>query len=304
MNSTLKKRLDGLNKVSNKGKYKPKTMCKFFYNGVRLDDSVSGLDTSDVTDFTKAFNFSHQMVNVPSKLELDTSSGTNFTSMFSVCSQLQTIPYIDTSNGITFNSMFGGSTQITKIPPLNTSSGTDFNAMFSGCSSLTSIPSLDTSNGTKFNAMFSGCSSLTSIPSLDTSNGITFNNMFNGCSNLTTIEGIDLDKATETTDMFTGCTSLTSIRLYNIRTSISFTQKNGPACDLDVDSIVNICNELCVVANTQSVGFGSNAAKMNSLYCKIINDSTEKKPMVLCESTDEGAMIIYDYLTLKNWKLA
>ena len=48
---------------------------------------------------------------------------------------------------------------------------------------------------------------------------------------------------------------------------------------------------------------GTNLAKIADLYCKVTDDANEKKPMELCESTDEGAMTLTAYAALKNWQL-
>ena len=187
---------------------------------------------------------------------------------------------IDTSNGTNFDSMFYNCSDLTTVPKLNTSKGTDFCGMFFSCQSLTSIPDLDTSNGTDFSYMFQSCSSLTSIPELNIGNGTNFNNMFQNCS------------------------KLTNLTLYNIRKSITIGSGTSWGHLLTVDSLVNTIKELCTASSTQTLTMGSNnLAKISNLYCKVTDNTSEKKPMELCESTDEGAMTLTAYAALKNWQL-
>ena len=152
----------------------------------------------------------------------------------------------------------------------------DFGYMFYYGSNLTTIPELNTSKGTNFSAMFQYCSSLTTIPPLDLSKGTLFGHMFQGCSNLT------------------------NLILLNIRKSMDI----SPSTSLTVDSLVNTIKELCTVSSIQILTMGmANLSKISNLYCKVTDNTSEKKPMELCESTDEGAMTLGAYAALKNWQL-
>ena len=74
--------------------------------------------------------------------------------------------------------------------------------------------------------------------------------------------------------------------------------------------LLDLCQE-CVNVNTSrklTVGT-TNMNKLANVYVKLTNEPEEdetlpKIPMVQCESTDEGAMLIKDYMLLKNWSLA
>ena len=278
MNLTFDRQLKTLTKTMKKDVYTPLSLESFFVEGLRMDDTFNDIDTSKVV---------------------------NFTQLYHGLSLITKVPPLDTSSGTVFNGMFSGCSGLTSIPSLNTSNGTNFNSMFFGCSGLTSIPPLDTSNGTKFDYMFSGCSSLTSIPPLDTSNGTNFRNMFKGCSGLTSIPKLDINNTVNVNDMFTNCANLTDLYLYNIRKSLIIGSGTTYGHLLTVDSLVHTLNELCLVTSQQTLIIGTaNLEKLSSLYCKIVDNTTEKKPMVLCESTDEGAMTINQYVALKNWKLS
>jgi hypothetical protein len=73
---------------------------------------------------------------------------------------------------------------------------------------------------------------------------------------------------------------------------------------LTVDSLVGIIQELVNVNASKTLTIGAaNLAKLNGLYCKVIDDTTEKITMELCESTDEGAITLKEYAALKRWTL-
>lgn len=187
-----------------------------------------------------------------------------------------------------------------EVAYLDFSEATSFAHMYAG----TYIPELpvsrlDTRSGTKFDYMFSK-SSIMYAPELDTRNGTSFSYMFESCQYLVTVPKIDLSLATSVGGMFNTCTALKNLGLYNIRKSI-----NTYSSPLTVDSLVHIIKELCTVTTRQTFTMGSaRLAAIANLYCKVVDDTTEKIEMELCESTDEGAMTLADYAALKNWAFA
>lgn len=238
---------------------------------------------------------------------LDTSEATDFSSMFTYCSPIRTIPKFDTSKGVRFISMFQNAISLESIPELDTSAGVYFMNMFMNCGALTHIPKLNTSSGTTFTRMFRGCVSLESVPELDTSAGTYFSQMFDGCIALKSIPSLDItnaDSSSELKDIFYNCASLTELRLYNVRLSITIGSGTSYGHLLTVDSLVHTIKELCKVSTSRTLTIGSaNLAKIADLYCKVIDDTTEKIEMELCESTDEGAMTLIDYAALKKWSI-
>ena len=253
-----------------------------------------------ITDFNR---FCYENARLNDLDRIDTSNGTNFSAMFYNCS-ITSIPELDTSNGTDFSYMFEFCS-ITSIPELDTSNGTNFRSMFLGCAHLTSIPELNTSNGTIFASMFDGCSSLTSIPELDVSNGTNFSRMFASCNKLTSIPKLDVLNGTDFSYMFNFCTSLKDLYLYNIRKAIQIGSGTSWGNLLTVDSLVHTIKELCKVTTSTTLTMGSaNKEKIANLYCKVIDDTTEKIEMELCESTDEGAMTLEEYAAEKGWTIA
>lgn len=170
------------------------------------------------------------------------------------------------------------------------------------------VPDFDTSKCENFWHAFEQCSNLKVAPNLDTSNGTTFNNIFSKCSNLTTVNRLDLNKATtsgSTTNLFGNCNKLTDLYLYNIRYSITIWSSTGSTSTLTDESLIHTIKELCTVTSSMTLTMRTvNVQRCSMIYCKIIDDTTEKKPMELCESTDEGAMTLVDYALEKGWSLA
>ena len=211
---------------------------------------------------------------------------------------------IDTSKCTSFRNAFYKCKSISTISELDTSNGTDFYCMFSGCSNLKSLPELDVSNGTIFNSMFNGCSMLTTVPELDTSKGDNFIQIFYNCTRLTTIPKLDVSSGTNFGNMFTKCGLLKNLYLYNIRKTIQIGSGTSYGHLLTVDSLVHTIKELCTVTSSQTLTIGSaNLEKIAGLYCRITDDTNEKKPMELCEGTDEGAMTLTEYATAKGWQI-
>lgn len=263
------------------GGYKIKSFKYFCYEGSRLEELGS----------------------------IDMSQGTDFERLFYYCSDLTSdeIPPLNTSNGVNFRRMFGKCNSLVSAPYFDTSKGESFREMFKECPSLISVPLYDTSNGENFREMFCDCTSLVSIPELDTSKGTDFRDMFKNCTELTSIPKLDFLNAEDTEHVgapFNGCVKLTHLRLYNITKSVAIgTETYGQL--LDVDSLVHAIKELHETGEIKTLTIGSvNLEKISNLYCKVIDDTTVKIEMELCDSTDDGAMTLAEYAALKSWELA
>ena len=281
--------------------------------GFRVKKFCGTLDTSSGTNFQGMFWLCGHTEDVGELT--NTSNGTNFYAMFQGCSALKSVPTLDTSNGTDFSNMFNGCMALTSMPPLDTSSGTNFAFMFNGCNALTSISLLDTSNGTNFAYMFNGCNALTSISPLDTSNGTSFDGIFNCCEALTSIPPIDVSNGTRFSSSFYNCKAITTITIKNIKANLMVGSGTSYGHLLSVDSLIGLIYECRNTGSTKTLTVGSaNLSKLANVYVKLIDITDEmraedgfidqKKPFEVCESTDDGAMLITNYVGLKNWKLA
>ena len=306
----------------------------FFNGGSRLEH-LYDIDTSNGTDFSSAFRDCGTLTSIS---ELDVSKGTDFSSMFRDCLALRTLPVLDTRNGTTFDYMFSSCNNLRTIQGLDTRNGTSFDHMFSYCTALTSVPEpFDTGNATIFYSMFANCSNLASIPELNTSKGTDFRTMFSstkglfeipvldtrkgtkfgnmfGSSNVITIRGLYLDSATAVTDMFVSCKHLTNLYLYNIKTNLTIGSGTSYGHLLTLDSLIHTIRELRDAESSRTLTMGSeNLAKLADVYVReiAITDEMraeddlidEKLPFEVCESTDEGATLITEYVLYKNWQL-
>ena len=291
--------------------------CKALFNGkVNLTyDTLSRIikydDTSNVTNMTGMFQGCSSLTTIPL---LNTSNTTDMTGMFIGCTSLIKLPQLDTHSVINMYQMFGGCSNITSIPLLDTSSVINMSGMFVQCSLLESIPKFDTSKVTDMSLMFGACSSLISIPALDTRNVTNMYQMCKKCTSLQTIQGLDMRSVTDATEFVNGCSALTNITLKNVKISLTISDGTTYGHLITVDSLIGIIRELIDTGEELTLTIGqSNIEKIANIYVKTITITDEmrqldefidsKHPFEVCESTDDGAQLITDYITTKHWAL-
>lgn len=237
--------------------------------------------------------------------------------MFYYCNRIQSIPYINTSTVESFYYFLKDCKALKTFPNLDTSKGRDFSCMFGNCWDLSSSFMLDTRNGVYFSGMFEQCndSNFTDISFLKTTKGENFNSMFNSCSCITRISEIDLRNAKSVSNMVNGCTKLTDLVVKNIKINLQIGSGTSWGSKLTIDSLVNAIYELHNVGESRTLTVGTaNLEKLANVYVKLIDITDEmraedefidaKLPFVVCDSTDEGAILITDYVGEKNWTLA
>lgn len=170
------------------------------------------------------------------------------------------------------------------------------------------VPDLDLPNVTDLENAFNGCTNLVTVGKLNTPALTSFTRAFSGCTSLSSIESIDLrNVANGSRDgdyEFTGCTSLTYVGLRNIQCGL-----NLSACTLlTTECLIRIIYETCKAPTlSRYMNLGTaNKDKLADVYVRLITVTDAmreeddlidlKKPFELCQSTDEGAMLILDYL--------
>ena len=244
----------------------------------------------------------------------DTSKVTDMNGMFSHCYSLTNVPLFDTSKVTSMNSMFNCCASLTAVPLFDTSNVTNMGDMFSSCYSLTNVPLFNTSKVTSMNSMFSNCSSLTAVPLFDTSKASYAYGMFSHCTSLTTVPKFDMRNVTNMSNIFSNCSSLTECWLRNIKTNLQVGAGTTYGHLLTVESLLHLIKECIDTGSIKILTIGTaNMEKLANTYVKVIDITDEmraeddlideKLPFEVCESTDDGAMLITDYVLEKNWQL-
>ena len=193
------------------------------------------------------------------------------------------------------------------LSTIDTSNVTNMEYMFYSCSKLTSIPQLDTSSATNMQYMFYSCSKLTTIPQLDTSNVTSMSYMFSDCSKLTSITQLDTSSATNMNGMFYNCKILEYVKLLNVKIDLQIGSGTSWGHLIQKDCLIQIISELIKPSSgTKKLTIGTaNLSKLADTYVKLLeDDGSGKYPFEVCDSTDEGAMLISDYCIYKSWNLA
>lgn len=213
---------------------------------------------------------------------------------------------LDTINVKNMSYMFNSCKNVISIPQLDTSSVTDMSYMFNNCYKLSVIPRLNTEKVVNMSSMFRNCQDIITIPALDTRKVVDMNKMFSAANNLKTIEGIYMDSVTRNTDFLYSNSKLETLNLYNIKLSLTIGSGTSWGHLLSVDSLVGCCKECVQQSSAKTLTVGTaNLEKLANVYVKLLeDDGSGKLPCEVCESTDEGAMLISEYMTLKNWQLA
>ena len=234
---------------------------------------------------------------------------------------LSFVKNLDTSNATSMKDMFYACTNLATVDlsHFNTSNVKDMSSMFYSCNKFTSLDliNFNTSKVTTMGDMFNSCSNLTSLDlsSFDTSKATTMSGMFYRCSSLPNIIGsIDCISAQYLSNMFANCTKLIDVTLKNIKKSLSLSQSKS----LSDNSLINTFKELWdLTGQTSQTLTLSTTSKENiaNIYVKLVDvtdemlatdpNASNKKPCVVCESTDDGAMTLIEYATTqKNWAIA
>ena len=290
----------------------PPVVFKGISEWTSLNGIITYYDTSNVTSMSHMFSGCSKLTEVPL---FDTKNVTSMSHMFDNCRSLTKVPLFDTSNVTSMDNMFYYCEKLTEVPLFDTKNVTSMVSMFDGCSKLTEVPLFDTKNVTGMYNMFAYCLSLTEVPLFDTSNAMLMHYMFRSCSKLTKVPSFDTRNVRDMDYMFDSCRSLTECWLRNIKTTLKVGAGTSYGHLLTVDSLVHLIYELRDTGSSKTLTVGSaNIEKLASVYVKTVSVTDEmraeddlvdeKLPFVVCESTDEGAVLITDYANFKNWQIA
>lgn len=296
----------------------------YYYEGETLD-YIKNLDTSNVRTMANMFsNCKAKHIDVSN---FNTSNVTDMNSMFYYCSNLSELNVVNfnTEKLVDMSSMFGNCYGLTSLDlsKWNTPNAKNMNYMFQGCSKLEflDLSNWNASNVTKMKSAFNNCSKLTSLDlsGFNTAKVDETHSMFAGCQRLKNILGtIDVVSVYNNTQMFNTCINLENVILKNIKINIQLGSGTSWGTKLTNESLINTIKELWDYSSGTSTHTLtlSTTSKNNiaNIYVKLVDVTDEmlakdqyagnKKPCVVCESTDDGAMTLTEYATSKNWAIA
>ena len=244
---------------------------------------------------------------------------TNPNYTFYGCEKLTEIPYFDMSKSTkSLEYTFAECKNLEKLPPeFDTRNVTVAPyATFNNCISLKEAPFMDFSNcvrGNCFN-MFGNCKSLKTVPCYNFGTVTEVYYFVTGCDNIEVIPAIDLRYVTGRISAFLNKNyALREVWVKNISLSFEAGGSNWGHL-LTVESLIHLIKELRDRDTLLTLTIGTvNLEKLANVYVRTIPVTDEmraeddlideKLPFELCESTDEGAMLIADYVSFKNWQL-
>ena len=123
-----------------------------------------------------------------------------------------------------------------------------------------------------------------------------------------------MSNVTNTSSMFFGCVKVTNLSIKNIKTNLQVGSGTSYGHLLTVDSLLGLCKELITTSSSKTLTIGSaNLNKLANVYVKritITDEMREEDPLIdqkipfeVCDSTDEGAVLITNYAKSKKWTL-
>ena len=217
-----------------------------------------------------------------------------------------------------FESMFNGYSDMTDedlafagFTKENTSQVTTVRAMFTDCSQITTLPEMDLSNCTDMIRFAQRCSNLKSVPMYNTRNVKSFESVLQLCRELVDGPCWDARNVTSFYSAFSWCDKMTNLGLKNIKVNLDLATCSA----LQIDSCINLVRECINTGSTRTIYFPRKLqAQIGSIYIKPIEITDEmreeddligeKSPFEVCDSTDDGAILLTNYAPSKNWNIA
>lgn len=105
---------------------------------------------------------------------------------------------------------------------------------------------------------------------------------------------------------FTNCNKLEYLEMTNIRWDLQVGSGNAWGHLLKKECLIKLCQECISSDSLKTLTVGSeNLNKLVDVYVRLLeDDGSGKVPCEICESADENAMLISEYMVSKNWQLA
>lgn len=298
---------------------------------IDFSNILSFESTSNITDMTSMFASCEKLERIPL---FDTSNVTNMTFMFENCKSLTTIPCFNMSKVVNTSYMFNQAYGLTTLPQLDFSNIENMTSMFFSCENLIEAPYINALKATQIKCLFRKCKKLISVEGVECPNATDLTELISNCDlierlgslkapNATTmtymcygdralqeLPEIDMINVTNAYQMIYECSSLTKANFQNLK--IDFTLSDGSTYGtlLTLDSLVNTCKGCINTGSSKTLTVGAtHKATLEATYVRLTNEpekdaNNPKLPCEVCESTDEGAMTVVDYMASKNWTLA
>ena len=208
-------------------------------------------------------------------------------------------------------------TEISNLNITNLSSNARISSLFGYCKKLTTvtISKIETIDNSMFGltSIFEYCDALVDAPYIDLKNCNYFHYVFQACKALKTIPAYDFRNVTNLGGFVVNCTSLEEINVKNISANLEIGNGTKYGTNITTESLIHVIYECRINTGSALKVSSASLQKLASIYVKLVPVTDEmraeddlvdeKLPFVVCESTDEGAMLITDYAAEKNWSV-
>lgn len=219
--------------------------------------------------------------------------------------------YDDFENVEACSYTFFSNPNMIKAPHLNTKKCTNFDYCFQRCTNLKDTSGIDFSNGKSFRQTFQSSGIEKSPDSFKNFKNtfIQLNQTFASCTELTDVE-IDCNNINNLSNFIQNCEKITNLTLYNIKIALQIASGTSYGHLITKESLIQIIGELIDTGSNKTLTIGSaNLSKLTDVYVKITSTDADengnvKLPFEVCNASDEGAMLITNYVTQKHWSLS
>ena len=155
---------------------------------------------------------------------------------------------------------------------------------------------------------------LTVIPLFDTSNGERFRYFIDYANTIKVIPEFDFRSAIDLLDAVRYTFALEEMWIKNLKANFVVSRQDYGTL-LKVECLIHLIYHCRDTGSAKTLTIGSvNLAKLANVYVRLVDITDEmraeddlideKLPFEVCESTDEGAMLITEYALRKNWQIA